>query len=452
MVEGCVCARDPYCCAVEWDAACVGSVGLGCGSCAGASCGNDAIDGYEVCDGTDLGGEMCTSLGFTGGALACLSDCSGYDTSGCTGTGPVCGNNVAEGTEECDGADLRGASCADLAWYVDGVLACRPGCDGYDASACRTAAGGECCETIPGGGCDDYTVETCVCSVDRFCCTIEWDQNCVTQVDTLGCGRCLGMCGDNYADIGERCDGFNLRGMTCETLGYTGGTLSCANDCLGFVTTACTGTGPVCGNRILEGLEPCDDTNLDGKTCSSLHFAGGTLACDPTCRRFNTSGCTREVPTSCGDGIINGFDRCDGSAWRSASFADCASYNLGSGTMVCTSLCEPDYSLCELTDVCAAYGVYDDGTCDACDWIGGTVDDPDCRLECAANGICGPACLYYGVIDPDCATCGNGVQEDYEECDGGDLTIDECDPFFGYTGGTMGCTATCRADFSGCTL
>jgi len=49
----------------------------------GGYCGDGIIDGGEVCDGENLGGEDCTSLGFDGGELACDIDCT-FDTSGCT--------------------------------------------------------------------------------------------------------------------------------------------------------------------------------------------------------------------------------------------------------------------------------------------------------------------------------------------------------------------------------
>jgi hypothetical protein len=56
---------------IEWD------------ELSGPVCGNDVIEGTEVCDGTDLNGEDCVSQGFDSGSLGCLGDCSGYDTSGC---------------------------------------------------------------------------------------------------------------------------------------------------------------------------------------------------------------------------------------------------------------------------------------------------------------------------------------------------------------------------------
>jgi len=47
----------------------------------------------------------------------------------------------------------------------------------------------------------------------------------------------------------------------------------------------------VCGNNIKEEGEQCDGTDLGGTTCQSLGFSGGTLSCSASCD-FNTSGCT----------------------------------------------------------------------------------------------------------------------------------------------------------------
>ena len=47
-------------------------------------------------------------------------------------------------------------------------------------------------------------------------------------------------CGNGKLDSGESCEGSNLNGSTCSSLGFTGGTLACAASCL-FDTTACSG-------------------------------------------------------------------------------------------------------------------------------------------------------------------------------------------------------------------
>lgn len=49
-------------------------------------------------------------------------------------TAPVCGNDVKESGEQCDGSDLGGASCASLG-YIAGTLVCSTSCT-WDTSSC----------------------------------------------------------------------------------------------------------------------------------------------------------------------------------------------------------------------------------------------------------------------------------------------------------------------------
>ncbi|MFH1346975.1 MAG: dockerin type I repeat-containing protein [Spirochaetota bacterium] len=46
-------------------------------------CGNDTIDSEEQCDGSDLGGQTCTSRGYYGGTLSCNANCT-FNVSACT--------------------------------------------------------------------------------------------------------------------------------------------------------------------------------------------------------------------------------------------------------------------------------------------------------------------------------------------------------------------------------
>lgn len=50
-----------------------------------------------------------------------------------------------------------------------------------------------------------------------------------------------------------------------------------------------------CGNGAVDTDEDCDAQNLNGATCESLGYSGGTLACTPDCQ-FETSGCVNELP------------------------------------------------------------------------------------------------------------------------------------------------------------
>jgi len=57
-------------------------------------CGNDIREGSELCDGADLGGESCQTQGWDTGTLACNFGCQTFDTSSCRDF--VCGNNICE--------------------------------------------------------------------------------------------------------------------------------------------------------------------------------------------------------------------------------------------------------------------------------------------------------------------------------------------------------------------
>lgn len=173
----------------------------------GTRCGNDLVEGTETCDGTQLGGATCESLGLTAGALSCASDCRSLDRSAC-GAAATCGNAAIDGPEVCDGVMLN-EDCTDRG-FGGGTLSCLPNCNGYDTRAC----------TAP-----------------------------------------QPMCGDNRVEGVEVCDGTQLGGVTCQSLGFASGTLSCAADCMSRVTSGCTGgsctpdcTGRVCGNDPVCGM------------------------------------------------------------------------------------------------------------------------------------------------------------------------------------------------------
>lgn len=96
-------------------------------------CGNDMLDGREECDGAELDGASCKSLGFASGDLSCADDCS-YDTSACDS----CGNVVIDDGEDCEGEDLAGATCLSLGMgFTAGTLACDAACS-FDTAACTS--------------------------------------------------------------------------------------------------------------------------------------------------------------------------------------------------------------------------------------------------------------------------------------------------------------------------
>jgi len=69
----------------------------------------------------------------------------------------------------------------------------------------------------------------------------------------------------------------------------------------GFSTSTVSATIEisVCGDGIVEGQESCDGINLNGQDCKSLGFLSGTLTCDSACS-FDTSNCIAAFPSEGG--------------------------------------------------------------------------------------------------------------------------------------------------------
>ncbi|MFZ5470164.1 MAG: FG-GAP-like repeat-containing protein [Myxococcota bacterium] len=81
-------------------------------------------------------------------------------------------------------------------------------------------------------------------------------------------------CGDGKIDEGEECDGSELGGASCQSLGFDTGSLSCDGSCK-HVTVACVKR---CGNGVLDLGEACDGT-LGDFSCASW----GYKTCSPQC-------------------------------------------------------------------------------------------------------------------------------------------------------------------------
>lgn len=62
----------------------------------------------------------------------------------------------------------------------------------------------------------------------------------------------------------------------------------------------------VCGNAVIEGSEDCEGSDLGGQSCSSLGFSGGDLSCDIACS-FDISMCI--LPTVLSKPLYPSFSR-----------------------------------------------------------------------------------------------------------------------------------------------
>lgn len=54
----------------------------------------------------------------------------------------------------------------------------------------------------------------------------------------------------------------------------------------------------ICGNGVIEGGEDCENTNLSGSSCQTFGYTTGTLSCDIACTFDKTSCITNIAPTA----------------------------------------------------------------------------------------------------------------------------------------------------------
>src|SRR3989338_3102462 len=112
-------------------------------------------------------------------------------------------------------------------------------------------------------------------NINRRSVIINFQQQCTTgQWQNQGCGE--GSCTSSQM--------YQTRTVNPNGCAVTD---QCVSD------PSCT-TSPVCGNNIREGTEQCDGSDLASQTCQSLGFSSGTLSCSASCT-FNTNSCTGAI-------------------------------------------------------------------------------------------------------------------------------------------------------------
>ncbi len=229
-------------------------------------------------------------------AWGCGDDDGGGNNNANGNGGGVCGDGVVDPEEQCD----QGAANSDTA-----PDACRTDCrEAYCGDEVVDTA--ESCDDGNAGGGDG-------CSAS---CEGEEGWDCSS-------GSCEPVCGDNRVVGEETCDGTDLRGESCVSIGQAAGDLGCDAQCEWDITD-CTGTA-VCGDGVQEGDEQCDDGNQDScdgcsDACMVEACGNGRMECDETCDDGdgdNTDGCpdgpggTCQVAV-CGDGFVwSGHEACD---------------------------------------------------------------------------------------------------------------------------------------------
>jgi cysteine-rich repeat protein len=237
-------------------------------------CGDGFINPGEACDdGNNLDGDGCSancqSLEICGDGVVNLSEqcddgaLNSNAPNACRQTCqlPVCGDDVVDAGEQCD----NGTNNSDII----------PG-------ACRT----NCVFRFCGDGVKDG-VEQCDDGNNQSgdgC-----DQGCRIEL----------LCGDGAIQAGELCDSTNFNGQSCQTLGFSGGLLSCAASCNDFDTSDCF----FCGDGVINPGEECDDANVINNDACTNTCTNSIEICDNNGNNQVDEGCDDDNDNRCDSNI-----------------------------------------------------------------------------------------------------------------------------------------------------
>jgi len=236
-------------------------------------CGNDLLDDGEDCDGAQLGAQTCADVDPTkpNGALACADDCT-FDSSGCFLGGRVALNELTS----------FGADVGPYAGLGDAIELYNHGDGPLDLSGWKLS--------------DHYTFPDDRTYVFPDGSTLAPAEFLVLTRGTLP----FGLSNQETVTLADA-DGFQVDQVTfggidarvsyCRVPDGDGAWRRC-DATLGGVNVAST---VVCGNGARDDGEPCEGADLGGADCAALGYTGGALSCTPACT-LETGTCTAVSP------------------------------------------------------------------------------------------------------------------------------------------------------------
>ncbi|MBU1219825.1 hypothetical protein KKF34_03335 [Myxococcota bacterium] len=187
--------------------------------------------------------------------------------------------------------------------------------------------------------------------------------------------------------------------------------------------TSCIDDGPQCGNGLVEGDEECDGSAFPrNKSCTSWGFNAGELRCSGDCK-IDLSGCSAHY---CGDGVVEGNEECDGD--YTIVNNDCREFGYNGGFLHCSETCTLNYFECELYGVCGNGIIEGNEDCD------GTVQEltvcEDYGYRSGVSPECNTDCTLDFTPCEEAGSCGDNIrQETWEECDGSDFGGESCSDY-----------------------
>lgn len=258
------------------------------GKCSAPSCGDGVVQPPEECELANLAGATCQTEHFSGGSLSCDSRTCSLVTSGCRTSECKAGNTrCTSGSNQQSCRDYNGDGSFE--WGGDVSCPClNSAC--YHPDTCQPFS----VEIPTGTKATSITFWTSVFGMgtttavsssggtfdapaDACSATLDWKDRLVNFPTDPPQARALLT--SPYAHSQDMC---------VLPVGTSWGT-SFEGRCI----------TPVCGNGTVEGGEACDVINLGGASCASKGFTAGALVCNNQCQH-DTSQCCR---SACNRGV-----------------------------------------------------------------------------------------------------------------------------------------------------
>lgn len=431
-----VCRARPECCTIAWDTACVKLVATeceGCGSAFAGECTSTHVTpgcADRACCETVCNADVfcCTEAWDTLCVEMAQSLCgTAPSTCGSTGTRPCFVPSFVPG---CD--DTSSGACCEVVCEILDPFCCSVQWDAICVQQAFSAAAaglgscdlpptgsgvGDCLAAHGGRGCANRKCAASVCSIDRACCLIAWDEGCAALAEVVciaantcpGEGDCLrvgsapgcadvaccnGVCAQDPSCCNDRWD------QACVTLART--------TCLPFATWRCPCAGSCFETHANGG---CDD-----KTCCSV-----VCRTDPTC-------CVVEWDAECvslARGLCCGLPGCGNGCNGSCLLAHDTPYC--DDPSCCATVCAQDPFCClsAWDSFCVEYalercskgcGVGTSGSCFVPKPTGGCAQGDCCISVCQQDVFCcdtawDDVCVQMAqaACPDDVPTCGNAT-------------------------------------------
>ncbi len=436
------------------------------------SCGNGQVEGAESCDGTNLNGKSCTTVGgnYVSGTLACKNDCT-YDTAGC---------NAVGATVTIDPISMSGR-VATLRAVINNP---QPNQNGITFEWKTSTTAFQQAALSTSGTATTWTVPASVPLGTTVTVQARITGTTTVDTDTATVPACISSsdCNDNNACTVDTCNqaGTELAGCSQSAVAAQcpaasavtcGAAITPTNSC-----GSCSGTGTLCtDSRLSCTTNGCKDTqapaqvtglNSPGKTTTSISLGwnaasdnvgvtgyrvvrNGVLAFTNPVPGWTDTGLTQNTQYTYTVAAVDaaGNQGAASTALSVTTTAACVPTTCAAQGKTCGTIsdgCGNTLTCGGACPVCGNGNIETGEQCDGSNLAGKT---------CAANGFaggtlrCSSSCQFDESL---CTNCGNGVVNSNEQCDGTNLNSQTC-ATQGYYTGTLICTSSCTFNYGACT-